>query len=56
MDSLLDLVELLEVDQSDYVVAPGKTLCDFQFVFGHTANEIVGYADVERAAMRLARM
>src|SRR5271154_781826 len=50
MDSLLDLVELLEIDKSDYVVALGKTLGDFQFVLGDTANEIVGHANIQRAA------
>jgi hypothetical protein len=34
MDSLLDLVELLEIDKSDYVVALGKALGNFQFVLG----------------------
>jgi hypothetical protein len=50
MNSLLDLVELLEIDKADHVVAFGKTLGKFRFVLGDTANEIVDHADVERTA------
>ena len=49
-DRIFCILELFEINQHVDVVFLGKVLGQFQLMLGDAADEVVGHADVERAA------
>ena len=50
MNGRFNIVEALEIDQSIHSVTFGEALCDTRLMLVHSTNEIVGHANIERAA------
>ncbi len=56
MDSLLNLVEALEIDQPIHIVTFGEAFGSTRFVLVHATNEVVGHANVKRATEAVSKM
>jgi hypothetical protein len=56
LDRVFGIIELFEIDEVADLVLLRKAFRQFQAMLGDAANEIIGYADVKRAPIRLARM
>src|ERR1700733_3054233 len=54
-DGVFDIVKLFEIDQPVDLVFFCKAFHRFQAMLRHAANEIVGYADVKRAADAISK-
>jgi hypothetical protein len=49
-NSVFNLVEAFEINEAIDIVTVGKAFGIARLVFVHTANEVIGYADVKRTA------